>query len=864
MSSVKEQYMRTSCDVAVIGAGFAGLYAVHKFRDQLGLSVAGFDAAGGPGGTWWWNRYPGARCDIESVHYSYSFSDEIQRNWQWSERYAAQPEILAYLEYVADTLNVRKDFTFGTRVVSAVWNDDTKRWAVTTDSGASYTARFVIAASGSLSLAKEPEFPGLGDFNGPVYVTSSWPHEEVDLRGKRVGVIGTGSTGIQLIQEVGKLADHLTVFQRTPNYATPLRNEPLSSEQSRWLADNHADVRAGARESFAGIPFDRPRPSSHAASPEERRAHYDALWDKGGFRLLISSYADILVDQEANDYLASYVRDRIRERVKDPKTAELLCPTDHPFATKRPPLEADYYEVYNRDNVQLVDIRTSPIQRVTETGLQTADGEYPLDVLILATGFDAITGPLLKLGLVGRGGVTLNEHWADGPRTYLGIAVHGFPNLFTIAGPTSAAVFYNLPLAVEDHVDLAAAAVEHVIENGVDTIEATVEAEGRWQTIADGLLHMTLFPKADSWYMGRNVPGKPQSTFIFLGSAALYRWITANVQATDFGGFAVGARARDLPAMVKLDPTVLALADALLMQGTKPLQECSIEEIRARFDAFAQLQGPLRDVEVIEATYPGPGGDVPVRVYVPDADTPLPVMVFYHGGGFVAGGIDAADKPARALAEDLGVIVVAPSYRLAPEYPFPAATDDAYAALRWAADNIAQYGGDAGRIVVAGESSGGNLATVAALRARDKDGPRLVSQVLITPITDGEANTASRREYADVPILTTAALDMMWATYIGDTENSTSPLASPARAASLAGLPPALIITMECDPLRDEAEDYGRALADAGTPVTVRRLDGLVHGTFGLGAAIPRSREITEIIAQHLSPIVDLEPNLVQ
>lgn len=333
--------MSTETDVVVIGAGFAGLYATHKFRDELGLSVVGFDAAGGPGGTWWWNRYPGARCDIESVHYSYSFSDEIQRGWHWSERFAAQPEILAYLEYVADTLDVRKEFTFGTRVVSTVWNDDTQRWTVTTADGASCTARFVIAASGGLSLPKQPEFAGLENFTGEIYATSSWPHDRIDFSGKRVGIIGTGSTGIQVIQEVAKVADHLTVFQRTPNYAAPLRNEPVPPERRRWLAENHAEVRAGSRESFMGVPLETPHPSSHAATPEQRRARYDALWDRGGFSLLVSSYADVIIDQEANDHLAEYIRERIRERVRDPKTAELLTPTDHPYGTKRAAFEKD-------------------------------------------------------------------------------------------------------------------------------------------------------------------------------------------------------------------------------------------------------------------------------------------------------------------------------------------------------------------------------------------------------------------------------------------------------------------------------------------------------------------------------------------
>ncbi|WP_268967199.1 flavin-containing monooxygenase [Zavarzinia marina] len=845
--------MAVNYDVVVVGAGFSGLYAMHKFRDQMGLKVKGFEAAGGPGGTWWWNRYPGARCDIESLHYSYSFSEEIQKRWQWSERFAAQPEILSYLEFVADTLDLRKDFTFDIRVTSAVWDDEAHRWTITTNDGAACTTRFLIAASGNLSIPKPPDFEGIEDFAGEVYTTSQWPHHEVDLKGKRVAVIGTGSTGIQVIQEVAKQAAHMTVFQRTANFALPLGNEEIEPERRAWISENHAQLRAGCRESFMGIPFEPPEVSGAMVPAEQRHAKYEKLWSGGGWPLLVCSYADVLSDQAINDDLADFVRGKIRDRVKDPKVADLLCPKDHPIATKRLAFESDYFDVFNQDNVDLVDLRSTPIVRLSRTGIVTTEKEYPIDVLIVAIGFDAATGPLVHMGLTGRGGVTLAERWKDGPRNYLGIAMHDFPNLFTITGPTSAVALYNNPLAIEDHVDLAADAVRYTLANDAETIEATAEAEDRWATIVHGLLHMTLFPKANSWYMGANVEGKRVATYIFIGSAQLYRTMTGEVQSTGYGGFAVGKARNGLPPMMKLDPAVTALLGVLMGQGAKPLHDCTVEETRAVVDSFSMLQGAARDVDVVETTYPSAGADRAVRIYRPDRPGPLPVVVFYHGGGFIAGSLDMADKPCRALAEDLGAIVVAPSYRLAPENPFPAATDDTFAALCWTAAHIATYGGDPSRIAVSGESAGGLLAAVAALRARDEGGPRLTAQVLITPAIDGQSKTASKVEFSEGPILSARAAEGMFAAYMGEGGDFSSPLASPVNAKSLAGLPPALVLSAECDPLRDEGEIYARQLAAAGIEVKAIRLDGLVHATLSMAGVIPRAREITE----HMQAFLD-------
>jgi cyclohexanone monooxygenase len=531
----------TDLDVVVIGAGFAGLYAVHRLRDRLGLAVRAFEAGSDVGGTWYWNRYPGARCDIESVHYSYSFDEQLQQDWQWSERFSAQPEILRYLEHVAERFDLRRDIQFGTRVTSIVWDDAAAHWTVGTDDGASRTARFVVSGAGNLSIAKKPEFPGIEEFGGEVYATHLWPHEGVDLTGKRVGVIGTGATGIQLIPKVAAQAAHLTVFQRTPNYAVPLRNRPTDPVEQDEVLASYADLRVAARGNFLGVPYDAPRPSAVADPDAQREQVYDKYYRRGGFQMLISTYGDLLFSKEANDTAAQYIRDRIADRVRDPGLAELLSPTDHAYGTKRPPMETDYYETFNRDNVTLVDVRAAPIEAVTPTGLRTADGtERELDVIVLATGFDAFTRALLNMGIVGRDGLTLERKWADGPRTFLGIAVHGFPNLFTLTGPQSAVALYNNPLAIEDHVEFAADAIRHVLEGGHCTIEATADAEHDWGRTVAELADATLMPQADSWYMGANVPGKPRSCMIYLGGAPAYRACCDEVVADGYRGFELG------------------------------------------------------------------------------------------------------------------------------------------------------------------------------------------------------------------------------------------------------------------------------------------------------------------------------------
>ncbi len=858
--------MNHEFDVVVIGAGFAGLYAIHRLRDDLGLNVVGIDAAGGPGGTWYWNRYPGARCDIESVHYSYSFSDEIQREWTWSERYAGQPEILRYLEFVADKLDLRRSFRFGRRVTSLVWSDADALWTLSTDTGETITARFVIAGTGNVNVPKSrAEFPGIENFSGPVYVTSSWPREGVDLAGKRVGVIGTGSTAIQLIPQLARQAAYVTVLQRTPNYAVPMQNRNIDPEQQRWNAAHWDQVRDKTRMRFMGVPYANPLASALEVSPEARRARYDELWEKGGFNLLASGYADVLTDADANETLAEYVREKIRERVKDPVIAEMLCPKDHPYGTKRPPVEEDYYDTFNRDNVSLVDLRATPLEEVTAKGIRLGGKELAFDVIVLATGFDAVTGSLFALGIVGRNGLRLEDRWAQGPKTYLGIASAGFPNLFTITGPTSAVVLYNNPLAIEDHVNFAVGVIQHLRATGAKTFEASDAAETAWFKLVRDTLDMTLFPRANSWYMGANIPGKPRSVFMFAGAAPLYREMCREVVEHGYAGFSIdGAPAARVPPMIRIDAGVARVIGAMLMQEVKPLEECTLDEARSVVESFIDLQKPVpASVERIETTYPGPADTRPAYVYRPrNAKGPLPVIVYLHGGGFIAGSIDMCAGVCGNLAEDLQAVVVAPSYRLAPEAPFPAATDDTFTALRWTAATVAQHGGDPNRIVVMGESAGGLLAAVAAQRARDAGGPALLGQVLLYPTTDAEAHTRSRVEYAEGPVLKTKAALGMWAAYLGDMANAASPLASPGRAKSLAGLAPALILSAECDPTCDEGEDYGRALQAAGVPVRIHRLEGLVHAVAYMSRYVPRVAEITQQIASFLGSLEEKQSTL--
>ncbi len=524
-------------DAVIVGAGFAGLYMLHRLR-ELGLSTRVIEAAEGVGGTWYWNRYPGARCDVESLEYQYGFDDDLPREWKWSERYATQPEILRYLEHFAERFDLLRDIEFGTRVTSAVFDEAKERWEITTDQGERLSATYCIMATGCLSQPKKPEFKGLDSFEGEYYYTAYWPHEGVDFTGKRVAVIGTGSSGIQSIPIIAEQAAHLTVFQRTANYSVPAHNGPINPEYEREMTARYTEVRRRARETTMGgivaaPPSDR---SALAVSEAERAQEFESRWDRGGLTFG-AAFMDLVIVKEANEMAAEFVRSKIREIVKDPETAEILCPRDYPFATKRLCVDTNYFATFNRDNVALVDLRRSPIEEITPKGLRTPDTEYEFDCLVFATGFDAMTGALLAIDIRGRGGQTLEDSWAEGPRTYLGIQVAGFPNLFTITGPGSPSVLSNMIVSIEQHVDWITDCIDYLREHGLGTIEATEGAQNEWVDHVNMVAGFTLLPQANSWYMGANVPGKPRVFMPYIGGLAMYTQKCKAVAASGYEGF---------------------------------------------------------------------------------------------------------------------------------------------------------------------------------------------------------------------------------------------------------------------------------------------------------------------------------------
>ncbi len=526
-------------DALIIGAGFAGLYQLHCLRDRLGLSVQVLEAADGVGGTWYWNRYPGARCDSESHCYSYSFSKELEQEWDWSERYPQQPEILRYLNHVADRFDLRRNIRFEARVTGAEYNAAANLWRVTIETGETMSARFLITAVGCLSTANVAKIPGLERFEGKWYHTGQWPHEGVDFSGQRVGVIGTGSTAIQAIPVIAEQAAHLTVFQRTPNYSVPARNGPLAPEFQRYLKENYAEIRRKMRESVNGFDFFIEDRSALEVSEEERQTLFEEAWERGGLRFR-ATFKDILLDKAANDTAAEFIRAKIRSIVKDPVAAAKLSDIDHPYAAKRPPIDTNYFEAYNRDNVSLVDVRADPIERITPCGLETREREYALDLIVFATGFDAMTGPLLRMNITGRDGYRLKDAWSAGPRTYLGLQIPGFPNLFTITGPGSPSVLCNMPVAIEQHVDFITDCIAHMHAHRLLCVEATPQATEKWVTQVNEAASVTLLPQAKhSWYLGANIPGKPRVFMPYAGGMARYRAICAGIAGSGYEGFAL-------------------------------------------------------------------------------------------------------------------------------------------------------------------------------------------------------------------------------------------------------------------------------------------------------------------------------------
>ncbi|HEX6478431.1 MAG TPA: NAD(P)/FAD-dependent oxidoreductase [Ktedonobacteraceae bacterium] len=527
-------------DAVVIGAGFSGLYMLYRLR-ELGLSARVYEAGGGVGGTWYWNRYPGARCDSPSVHYSYSFSPELEQEWEWTEKYPRQPEILRYLNHVADRFDLRRDIQLNTRVTSVVYDDLTDLWMIRTDRGDQVSAMYCITAVGCLSMPNIPKFQGLDSFTGPVYHTGHWPHEGVDFTGKSVGVIGTGSTGIQVIPQIAKHAAHVTVFQRTANYSVPAHNRPLTPEEKASIKANYRQIRQTDRESRIGLTLNYNTQSALEVSAGERQKKFEEGWEVGGFQVLVA-FSDIAINLESNTYMADFVRSKIGEKVHNLEVASLLMPHDHPIGSKRICVDTEYFETYNRENVSLVDIRTSPIEEIMPGGLRTRDAGYELDAIVFATGFDAMTGALLNMNVRGKNGQVLKEKWAAGPRTYLGVMTSGFPNLFIITGPGSPSVLSNMTVSIEQHVEWISDCLKYMLEHHFSSIEPTDEAENSWVAHVNEVANLTLFPLANSWYLGANIPGKPRIFMPYVGGVGNYRNMCQQIAEKGYEGFTLIAK----------------------------------------------------------------------------------------------------------------------------------------------------------------------------------------------------------------------------------------------------------------------------------------------------------------------------------
>jgi len=849
-ATVSEQF-----DAVIVGAGFSGLYMLHRLR-QLGLSVKVFDAAGDVGGTWYWNRYPGARCDIPTTDYAYSFDPELEKEWTWSEKYATQPEILDYLRFVADRHRLRSDIEFSTTVTSARWDEQAKRWRIATDRGKEVWCRYYIMASGCLSIPKSADIEGAGRFTGQVYFTSQWPHEGADFTGQRVAIIGTGSSGIQCIPLIARQASQLTVFQRTPNFSIPARNGPAPADRLMQLSEDRAAYRHAARWSRGGIPVEPTDVLGVTASEAVRRERFEAAWEQGELFAILGVFADQGVNPASNDIVAEMIRERIRSAVEDAATAEALCPKDHYFGTKRPCLDTGYFETYNLPHVRLVDLRTQPITSISEQGIDTADESFGFDAIVYATGFDAMTGALAAVDVAGRGGLSLAEKWAPGPSTYLGLMTAGFPNLFMITGPGSPSVLSNMTVSIEQHVDWVAGCVKDMREAGFETIEPTALAESAWGEHVRDCAAITLHPTASSWYMGANVPGKPRVFLPYIGGVNAYRQACDDVVSQGYLGFRRTGRGRDQcrdGVIRSMQPDVAMVLEVMAGLGLPPMETLSAADARALMAATTATRPPAPEVgEVTDGVMPGPEEDLPYRLYRPAAPAgPHPIVVYFHGGGWVLGDLDSDDPLCRDLCARTGAVVVSVNYRHAPEARFPAAAQDAFKAVQWVDANAVSLGGIPGQLAVAGWSAGGNIAAVACQMARDAGGPRIAGQLLICPVVDSEMTRPSYAENGDGYILTTALMRWFWDHY-ADPADRGDPRAAPLRG-SPDDLPPACIVTADFDPLRDEGVAYARALEAAGATVRHIRARGHTHTSVTMVGVIISGAPVRAQIAQALA-----------
>lgn len=521
-------------DVAIVGAGFAGMYMLYQMR-QLGFRARVYETGSGIGGTWYWNRYPGARCDVESIQYSYQFSEELQQEWEWNEKYSPQADILRYANHVADRFDLRRDIRFNSQIESAIFDEQADRWNLKIKTGDQISAKFCVMATGCLSAPNTPAFLGLDDYSGKIFHTGKWPHEDVDFSGMSVGVIGTGSSAIQSIPVFASQAKHLFVFQRTPNYTVPARNAALNPDEVKTIKANYGALRARAKTKPMGIDLVMPTQSALETTSKDRFEAFESKWQKGGVGFM-ASFKDLLFDKTANDTAAEFVRQKIRETVKDPRTAQLLSP-DNVIGCKRLCVDTGYWETFNRPNVSLIDVSNIPIEKITKKGLVTGGKEYSLDALVFATGFDAMTGALLNIDITGRSGLKLKDKWSSGPKSYLGISTAEFPNLFTITGPGSPSVLTNMLPSIEQHVEWVADCISYMRKNGMGCIEATDTAENDWVQHVNEVADLSLRSTCSSWYVGANIEGKARVFMPYIGGFPRYVDKCKDVAANNYEGF---------------------------------------------------------------------------------------------------------------------------------------------------------------------------------------------------------------------------------------------------------------------------------------------------------------------------------------
>jgi cation diffusion facilitator CzcD-associated flavoprotein CzcO/acetyl esterase/lipase len=817
-------------DVVVVGAGFAGLYSAYRLR-LAGLSMRIFEAGDDIGGTWYWNRYPGARVDIPSVDYMFSFDPGWARDWKWSEKYATQPEILRYLNHVADKHDLRRDIQFGTRVTHAHWDDDSSGYRVRTNRGDEITCRYLVMATGCLSVPKDLDIDGVENFTGEVYFTSRWPHEPVDFSGKRVGVVGTGSSGIQSIPLIAAQAAELVVFQRTPCFSIPAQNGPISPDKLAQLVDNAA-YRQAARYSFGGVPVERTITPSFSVSADERQQRYERAWQRGELLEVLNLYTDTMSNPLANKDFAEFIHNKIRGIVRDPRTAEALCPNTYPVGAKRLCLDTNYYATFNLPHVRLVNLQDQPLVGVTQTGIDTAGESFEFDAIVFATGFDAITGAVAAIDIVGHDGLALKDKWLHGPSTYLGLMTEGFPNLFLIAGPHSPSVLSNMAVSIEQHIDFVADALTYLRAHGFDQIEPTKLAEAGWMQHVDDAASITLFPQANSWYVGANIPGKPRTFMAYAAGVDFYRVACDEVVARDYLGFALsgpdGSQCND-GVVRRLQPDVQMVLEQMALLDLPPLESMPPEQARAFMNEMNLARPPGPDVgEIVDGTLAGAAGPLAYRLYRPASPGPHPVVVYFHGGGWVLGDHTSDDPLCRDLCVRSDALIVSVDYRHAPEHRFPTALDDGWAAVQWIAEHAEELGGTPGRLVVCGWSAGAGIATVICQLARDTGWPTIVGQALLTPVVDSDQARGSYLENADGYGLT-APLMRWFFDHYADPDVRDDARIAPLRAPDLSALPPAIVVTAEFDPLRDEGDAYAKALAKAGVATQHVRARGHTH-----------------------------------